>query len=490
MIPARGPLPSRKGWRATAGGRKIEAVTGRVHRVYRVRTRPCHPVSKAVDNTEWKRCPITTRRRELDSLCHRFNREIGFDRQNAAPIPAGDARQIAAQNFVNKVTYKPKSTVDRTNTQSYFECFVLEHHRNDEYALFLVRIKAVLDLDPTERVDSHETMLEPSDSLLVSWILHLRQDADELVEDPATGIRGRKNKAGTIAKHLSYLSGTLLELLGQKRSKSPLMDTLMEKFHDEDEVTKAVAFLPEVVFPKLWEALWTMNWPLEKKVDVWSRFLAQFGTIARSSDVTGVYCPKYSDCSFPTNTDDYTDDGIPSWIELTWMDWKSRPVNKKGSPYLIRLYHNPKSLNFCPVHWLYTHWVLRKPADRDIEGAPIFTPMDSRTYQKALRQLFKGAGVECEACSSHSVRRSAAQWAGRCGANIVTIKNVGRWETLLNLLRYVSDGVQVHTMAMQDSTSGVDPIFEFYPFNVKTAVSSIESTATELCAMQAHRSLH
>jgi hypothetical protein len=282
---------------------------------------------------------------------------------------------------------------------------------------------------------------------------------------------------------LKFLSGSLLELLGRPRTKSTQINNLIKTYEDEDEVTKAVSFLPEVAFPKLWDALWRMKWSHEKKVAIWSRFLTQFGTIARASDVTGSYCPKFSTCSTPTNPDDWTEDGMPSWIELTWTCWKARPANQKREPYLIRLHHNPKHLQYCPVHWLIAHWTLRDD-DLDNANAPMFTRLGSIQYQKALSDLFKEAGQHCEACSSHSVRRSAAQWAGRCGADVCTIKNIGRWICLTHLLKYVSEGVQVHLIMMSDFR-GADPIFEFYPFNVKTAVSAIEATASELRAMQA-----
>jgi hypothetical protein len=179
--------------------------------------------------------------------------------------------------------------------------------------------------------------------------------------------------------------------------------------------------------------------------------------------------------------DEWTEDGIPSWIELTWTGWKGRPASQKKAPYLIRLYHNPKSLCFCPVHWVLTHWSMRDDLGND--GAAIFEKMSADTYQKNVVLLFNAAGFQ--GCSSHSVRRSAAQWAGRCGANVNTIKNIGRWLCLMHCQKYTAEGVQLHDLLMRDTRGGADPIFEFYPFNSRTAVSSIEATATELRAMQA-----
>ena len=33
-------------------------------------------------------------------------------------------------------------------------------------------------------------------------------------------------------------------------------------------------------------------------------------------------------------------------------------------------------------------------------------------------------------CTNQSIRRSAAQWAGRCGSHIVHPRNTGRWKSL------------------------------------------------------------
>ena len=104
--------------------------------------------------------------------------------------------------------------------------------------------------------------------------------------------------------------------------------------------------------------------------------------------------------------------------------------------------------------------------------------------QKVRKALFKHAGEDAALCSSHSVHRAAAQWAGRCGADLYVVKNVGRWSSFDNLAIYVSEGVQLNKKMLRDFR-GKDPIFDFYPFNAGTAVSSMESTATELRAMQA-----
>ena len=127
------PNPNPNKSRARANKRKIMPVTGMAHRLYRVPIQPG-------DLTQWKRATITTKGRHLDSVCHRYEREIGFRRSNAATNLAMDEPLAAAERAINKVTYKPNSTDDRGISQSYFECFVLENHSTDPYAEFLGRL--------------------------------------------------------------------------------------------------------------------------------------------------------------------------------------------------------------------------------------------------------------------------------------------------------------------------------------------------------------
>jgi hypothetical protein len=327
-----------------------------------------------------------------------------------------------------------------------------------------------------------EVMMAPSETLLLSWIFHLRDDVDGL----GGGLPGRHCKAGLIRKYKRLLSGTMIEFSGNPLPKFPLIDSQLEQYDDDDEETKAPTFDPEKIFPLLWEALWETDLTYEKKVHLWSRLLVQFATIGRSADVTGKYCPKYASASFPPNAEAWTGDNLPSYVQVAWTNWKKRPKKQKNAPYLVRIYHNPKDLRFCPVHWLFTSWSLRQDEDRHAPGAALLPSIESNTYMVHLRILCDKAGQDCEILSSHSVRRSAAQWAGRCGADLVTVRNIGRWMSLLNLARYVSDGVQLHRQ-MESDYEGEDPIFEFWPFNYRTAVSSMESNSTELLAMQQGR---
>jgi CubicO group peptidase (beta-lactamase class C family) len=129
-------------------------------------------------------------------------------------------------------------------------------------------------------------------------------------------------------------------------------------------------------------------------------------------------------------------------------------------------------------------WRSRSRADLKKPDATIFFPQKAKTWGEHLREyIFGPLGLKC---TSHSVRRSAAQWAGRCGADLSVVRNVGRWECLSELLKYTAEGNERNIIMMRDHT--VDPIFEFWPFFPKTAVSSMSSTMAQFNALRGGQS--
>jgi hypothetical protein len=122
-------------------------------------------------------------------------------------------------------------------------------------------------------------------------------------------------------------------------------------------------------------------------------------------------------------------------------------------------------------------WTLRGEYE---ELDPILKTLTAATYQRHISHLFDLAGLDG---SSHSIRRMAAQWAARCGADIGIIRNVGRWQSLEHVYTYLAEGKQMHTLMIRDSSEGVDPIFAFWAFSFNTEVSAMESTGAQLLAM-------
>ena len=196
---------------------------------------------------------------------------------------------------------------------------------------------------------------------------------------------------------------------------------------DENDPQRASVLSIETDLPKLYDACFTtyIFRSFNKRVAVWARFLLQFAIIGRSSDVT-THCPTINKVQFPTSEIDYLPDGLPRFIVIFLDDWKSRPTwHKSQTPngYRLRLYANHLDTRFCPVHWLLLHWHLEGIA-RDDQTGPIIAHCVQDQYRKDLKKLFNKCGF---AYTSHSVRRSAAQWGRRCGADLVILRNVGRW---------------------------------------------------------------
>tara|TARA_B100000780_G_scaffold250519_1_gene196708 strand:- start:750 stop:1193 length:444 start_codon:yes stop_codon:yes gene_type:complete len=76
-------------------------------------------------------------------------------------------------------------------------------------------------------------------------------------------------------------------------------------------------------------------------------------------------------------------------------------------------------------------------------------------------------------CSNHSIRRSAAQWAGRCGARELDVRCAGRWRTMQILAKYMAQGA-VTREAYEDDEDGPqeDPIFKMWVFKRVTSAAT------------------
>jgi integrase len=94
-------------------------------------------------------------------------------------------------------------------------------------------------------------------------------------------------------------------------------------------------------------------------------------------------------------------------------------------------------------------------------SGPIVTGKSETYWGREVKRLFEAAGLSF---SSHSCRRGAAKWEYRCGCDIETIKNVGRWASLENLSIYISE-----TMALRKRQTIMDEI-QFWISGVSTRI--------------------
>ncbi|XP_066021558.1 uncharacterized protein [Pocillopora verrucosa] len=123
---------------------------------------------------------------------------------------------------------------------------------------------------------------------------------------------------------------------------------------------------------------------------------------------------------------------LPKRIEVK-IPWSK--ADRKAKGVTLTLWSNPFNKQLCPVTALIA-WLLVA----DIRGGYLFPRVGKNnravlrncargvtTYRKTFLEMSK-ALFEKE-FTTHSIRRSAARWAARCGADDSTIKRAGRWKS-------------------------------------------------------------
>ena len=121
---------------------------------------------------------------------------------------------------------------------------------------------------------------------------------------------------------------------------------------------------------------------------------------------------------------------------------------------------------------------LRELHDRGIKHGPIFPAFSARNgalcpgvrmlstyYERWITAIFRHMGGKTALCSSHSVRRSAAVWAARCGASETEVQRTGRWKIgSTSFRRYVEDGMAISRRFLGAARRTLDPVFKFFVF--------------------------
>jgi len=181
--------------------------------------------------------------------------------------------------------------------------------------------------------------------------------------------------------------------------------------------------------------------------------------MARASCMT-TYMPHVEDIILPP-AHLWDDDGVPQWIELGWFNWKSRKAKNVGVRYGVRLHRNYLDSRFCPVHWLWI-WL----AYSKITSGPIWGNVTTDTYAANMKHILR-VFMGVEGASSHTIRRSAAQWSGRCGDKGTGCRNAGRWQSFEHMMTYIAQGSK-GADDFKGSADG-DPIFKMWVFKPVTA---------------------
>ena len=429
----------------------------------------------AQQGATWARCGSDGRAGLLhthhfaDSRVHRCGREVGFLRANQSEIDSdARSRQVYAEfrHEVNQI----KLHVQRVKNQAMFERYCLVYHPARPYSSFLQKCER-----PSDQPISFEA---PPKDIVFSYACFLR--VGEVDGPPVAGVEmpAPLRKHNAIKTYLGAISATCTEFAIPEppHKKDTDLHEKLRLWKDADEVAQAHPFDFVDDLPKLWAACWTVkSWSKMRALKNWAMFLISICMFARASDVT-THCPLFEDTRLPPEGM-WDDDGLPQFIEVCMKDWKSRSRSKKGKPYFMRIWRNYKDPRFCPVYWL-----LKYLKYANVTSGPIFgekgkfqTP-EAWTHQTDA--LFKKAGlympkhfdqekqvvVQKQGCTNHSIRRSAAQWAGRCDAREVDVRNAGRWKTMEELAHYMAQGAKVSEAAMEASSSGTDPIYDIWAF--------------------------
>jgi hypothetical protein len=421
-----------------------------------------------VAHERWVRwTPNATGQKLVDSRVHRYGREAGYS--NGEDESHFDSHLKAVEERLRNISYLKNSGPWRITNQGNFECYVLKAHATDPYAIFLLGIENPTPGDPRKAIQ------RPSQLLVQAYICHMSNEGDKM----QVGIEGRSNAFHSVRGRLGAVSGTLREFgIPTGLEKDATTSKLVDHLRESNDPQRAPAFSLEEALPKLFHALFTLNtfstW--SKKVRVWARLLVTIALIARSSDVTD-YCPKLENIKLPDDPMDFTPDGMPRFLQVTFDDWKGRPAwSKTQQPkYRVRLYGNPKNLSFCPIHWLFKHWSLRKKDGNPLTSGPMVEHVSSKNNMADLKKLFRAAGMGD--CSSHSFRRSAAQWARRSGADIVVIRNIARWVGYSNLFLYIAEAEKI-SRDKRRRNQGRDPVWDFWMFDTDSQYDTMDKGAT------------
>ena len=394
------------------------------------------------------------------SIVHRYGSEVGFKKGIV------DEQEMKASDVVRDACMQADADASerisgRVSAQANLEGYVLAVLGKTGYAKHLNELLS--ELDKTGETTRFEYM-EPPSSVLTTWVKHMRRPIE--VEEMSSHIPGRGNSYGSIDNQLSGVSSVMKQFSGRQLVRTELLGELLKNYQKEDEkFNRRVRAQPIDLETDLYIMHNTLygkkcRLPMWKKHKLWAQFLVQKDTISRASCVT-VHCPLIEEIELPRNILHYDSVGIPMHVKLAWRNWKGRRENV-GEQRFIAIGRNLVEPMFCPVLALM-RW-LNILSSWGIKDGKIFIDDEcksSREYRESLRNWFKKCEVEgskLHLCTSHSVRRTAAQWAARCGYDINRIMDIGRWRDVRVARFYVGVGTRDHDNALSEH-DGVDPIF-------------------------------
>ena len=447
----------------------------------------------------WQPCGGLDEGHELDSRVHRYDRQRGFLKTAADKASIERNAEVeAAYRRRQEDVEKSVSHVQTVRKWSLFERYVLARMEDEPYAKFLQRCAEQARPDyqgPQLRFEA------PPSAMVVAYM-------DALRDDPK-GDYVVKLKGGSIKTYLGGISAVCHEF---NSSEAPTeardVVTVLAKWKAADGEDGSGAFDMEADLKEMWGVTWSLaGWNQLERVRNWAMLLIAIVLFARASELTidakkVIRCPTYEDILLPESPSQWDADGLPQFIELALRKWKSRTVAHQGKRYAMRVHRNYLDSRFCPVTWLLM-WL----AYSKIKSGPIFQslrgeevtgePVSESAWVGATTKIFTACGLykpgwkdketgryhkpsrprgHGNPVTNHGIRRSAAQWAGRCGGREIDVKNNGRWKSMVEFAKYMAQGFALRTKKEKDF--GEDPIFKTWVW--KSPTIGGESTTSEL----------
>ena len=215
----------------------------------------------------------------------------------------------------------------------------------------------------------------------------------------------------------------------------------------------------------------------------WTMLLVAMVRMGRACGLP-TYCPTYEDLRLPLE-DEWDNDGYPQYIDIGLRDWKWRRAKNKGKRFSIKARRNYLDGRYCPVCWPMMRLDYSK-----IKSGPIFQLRDKGKFKGNVMnpdvwvgmtdRLFADTGLydpngaiefddddgvlaHSKGCTNHAIRKTTCQWAGRCDANPLDMKNAGRWKSYEQVSGYHSRGAAKGRKDTRNGTRG--PISRVWVWN-------------------------
>lgn len=393
-------------------------------------------------------------------------------------VDESDRNSLIATQVQNFMGSNPRvrgnESTNKTHVQSRItlECFFLEVFPS---ANFTSTIRGWGDPDNADDVEFHPMTYPQLQYLLtimtadVSKVFEY-QDGDGNVKI----VHGRGYGEGMIKKIVQQIN--YLHVKGNCADRSPCKDLDAKRWIQslKNQNPSGSHQAPSINYvealPALFNAIWHNDeYNFHTKVQYWCIILFFIWFAARPVEVAD-YCPYMEHVKFPTSTRDYDADGLPTYIEIGFRDWKWRKQRDvQAGPYYMIVWRNYLSTKYCLLFWLLTYLKYA-----DVHSGPIFrtigidgkaiqchprnvdTPKGTQTVYFKSTTCSHGANLSKDAiyeilnvvfnragypkCSGYTFRRSSVKWWRVCGAQEWEIKNGGRWHSFFMHATYLEEG--------------------------------------------------